>query len=43
VGFGPAARPLPQLPLRVGSDGALEAAGGMSGPVGPAWWGISDT
>jgi ubiquinol-cytochrome c reductase iron-sulfur subunit len=41
VEFGPAGRPLPQLPLRLASDGSLEAAGPMSGPVGPAWWGVS--
>jgi ubiquinol-cytochrome c reductase iron-sulfur subunit len=35
--FGPAGRQLPQLPLRQRSDGTLEAAGPMSGPVGPAW------
>jgi ubiquinol-cytochrome c reductase iron-sulfur subunit len=40
VVFGPAGRPLPQLPLRLAADGTLEAAGPMSGPVGPAWWGI---
>jgi ubiquinol-cytochrome c reductase iron-sulfur subunit len=33
--FGPAGRPLPQLPLRLGSDGTLEAAGTMSDHVGP--------
>jgi ubiquinol-cytochrome c reductase iron-sulfur subunit len=38
--FGPAGRPLPQLPLRVGVGGLLEAAGNFSGPVGPSWWGI---
>ncbi len=38
--FGPAGRPLPQLPLRIADDGTLEAAGAMSGPVGPAWWGL---
>jgi ubiquinol-cytochrome c reductase iron-sulfur subunit len=38
VVFGPAGRPLPQLPLRIES-GALVAAGGFSGPIGPAWWG----
>ncbi len=40
VVFGPAGRSLPQLPLRVLADGALEAAGPMSGPVGPGWWGV---
>ncbi|MFP5320676.1 MAG: ubiquinol-cytochrome c reductase iron-sulfur subunit [Acidimicrobiia bacterium] len=36
---GPADRPLPQLPLSIGPDGLLRAAGGFSGPVGPGWWG----
>lgn len=35
---GPAAWPLPQLPLRVAGDGTIEAAGPLSGPVGPGWW-----
>lgn len=35
---GPAARPLPQLPLEVGPDGVLQAAGGFQQPVGPTWW-----
>jgi len=39
VEFGPAGRPLPQLPLQIDSAGVLRAAGPMSGPVGPAWWG----
>ncbi len=38
--FGPAGRPLPQLPLLVDADGHLRAAGNFSGPVGPAWWGV---
>jgi ubiquinol-cytochrome c reductase iron-sulfur subunit len=38
--FGPAGRPLPQLPLRIGAGGVLEAAGNFSGPVGPSWWGV---
>ncbi|TML62359.1 MAG: ubiquinol-cytochrome c reductase iron-sulfur subunit [Actinobacteria bacterium] len=38
--FGPAGRPLPQLPLFVGPSGELRAAGNLSGPVGPAWWGV---
>ena len=37
--FGPAGRPLPQLPLRIEGD-ALVAAGGLSGRVGPAWGGV---
>jgi len=36
--YGPAARPLPQLPLEVGQDGILRAAGGFTAPVGPAFW-----
>ena len=39
VEFGPAGRPLPQLPLEIDGDGNLRAAGRMSGPVGPSWWG----
>ena len=38
--FGPAGRPLPQLPLRIAADGTLAAAGPFSGPVGPSWWGV---
>jgi ubiquinol-cytochrome c reductase iron-sulfur subunit len=38
--FGPAARPLPQLPLAIDADGNLVAAGGFSGRVGPSWWGV---
>jgi len=40
--FGPAGRPLPQLPLAVGSRGVLRAAGNFSGPVGPSWSGVRD-
>jgi ubiquinol-cytochrome c reductase iron-sulfur subunit len=39
VEFGPAGRPLPQLPLSVDAAGVLRAAGPMSGPVGPSWVG----
>jgi ubiquinol-cytochrome c reductase iron-sulfur subunit len=38
--FGPAGRPLPQLPLMVDPSGELAAAGNFSGPVGPSWWGV---
>jgi ubiquinol-cytochrome c reductase iron-sulfur subunit len=38
--FGPAARALPQLPLTLAPDGALVAAGPLSGSVGPAWWSV---
>jgi ubiquinol-cytochrome c reductase iron-sulfur subunit len=38
--FGPAARPLPQLPLAIRADRTLVAAGPLSGSVGPSWWGV---
>ena len=41
--FGPAGRPLPQLPLEIGGDGTLAAAGGFSGAIGPSWWGVRNT
>jgi ubiquinol-cytochrome c reductase iron-sulfur subunit len=40
VVYGPAGRPLPQLPLLIGRDGGLRAAGTFSGPVGPSFSGI---
>jgi ubiquinol-cytochrome c reductase iron-sulfur subunit len=40
VVFGPAGRPLPQLPLLIDRRGHLRAAGTFSGPVGPSWWGV---
>jgi ubiquinol-cytochrome c reductase iron-sulfur subunit len=40
--FGPAGRPLPQLPLTVDGDGNLRAAGNFSGPVGPSWSGVRE-
>jgi ubiquinol-cytochrome c reductase iron-sulfur subunit len=42
VEFGPAARPLPQLPLRIADDGSLEAAGGFYEPIGPSYGGIRE-
>lgn len=39
VEFGPAGRALPQLPLTIDGTGGLRAAGPLSGPVGPSWWG----
>jgi ubiquinol-cytochrome c reductase iron-sulfur subunit len=36
--IGPAAAPLPQLPLRVDAEGYLVARGDFSEPVGPAFW-----
>jgi ubiquinol-cytochrome c reductase iron-sulfur subunit len=41
--FGPAGRPLPQLPLSIDAQGMLVAAGGYSAPIGPAWWGVRRT
>ncbi|HZD01820.1 MAG TPA: Rieske (2Fe-2S) protein [Actinomycetes bacterium] len=41
--FGPAARPLPQLPLGVDSKGFLFALGDFYEPVGPAFWDRSRT
>ena len=35
---GPATRPLPQLPLEVGTDGFLRAQDDYSEPVGPGFW-----
>lgn len=37
---GPAARPLPQLPLYVDGDGNLRAADGFTEPPGPGFWGM---
>ncbi|GGM65017.1 cytochrome bc1 complex Rieske iron-sulfur subunit [Thermopolyspora flexuosa] len=38
VVFGPAARPLPQLPITVDSEGYLVAQGDFQVPVGPSFW-----
>lgn len=38
VVFGPAARPLPQLPLGVDDEGYLIATDGFQEPVGPSFW-----
>jgi ubiquinol-cytochrome c reductase iron-sulfur subunit len=38
--YGPAGRPLPQLPLEIDSDGNLRAAGNFSARVGPSWWNV---
>ncbi|HET6380086.1 MAG TPA: Rieske (2Fe-2S) protein [candidate division Zixibacteria bacterium] len=39
--FGPAARPLPQLPLEIDDQGYLVAAGEFSAPVGPSFWNLT--
>ncbi|GAA1750901.1 ubiquinol-cytochrome c reductase iron-sulfur subunit [Nonomuraea bangladeshensis] len=36
--FGPAARPLPQLPITVDDQGYLIAKGDFNVPVGPSYW-----
>jgi len=36
--FGPAKRPLPQLPITVDSDGYLVAQSDFHEPVGPSFW-----
>ena len=36
--FGPAARPLPQLPITVDADGYLVAKAPFNEPVGPSFW-----
>jgi ubiquinol-cytochrome c reductase iron-sulfur subunit len=38
--YGPAGRPLPQLPLMIDSNGYLAAAGNYSARVGPSWWNV---
>lgn len=38
--FGPAGRPLPQLPLEVDASRHLRAAGTFDEAVGPSWWGV---
>ncbi len=40
--YGPAGRPLPQLPLMVDGAGYLRAAGNFSGRVGPSWWNVRE-
>lgn len=38
--LGPAARPLPQLPIALAEDGTFVALGDFPEPVGPAFWNI---
>jgi ubiquinol-cytochrome c reductase iron-sulfur subunit len=38
VVFGPAARPLPQLPIAVDDEGYLVAQSDFNEPVGPSYW-----
>lgn len=39
--FGPAARPLPQLPMGVDDEGYLVALGDFPEPVGPSFWNLT--
>jgi ubiquinol-cytochrome c reductase iron-sulfur subunit len=36
--YGPAPRPLPQLPIEIAEDGVLIATGDFPAPVGPSFW-----
>lgn len=36
--YGPAPKPLPQLPIEIGDDGDLRATGDFTDPVGPSFW-----
>jgi ubiquinol-cytochrome c reductase iron-sulfur subunit len=38
VVFGPAKRPLPQLPIAVDTDGYLIATADFDEPIGPSYW-----
>jgi quinol---cytochrome c reductase iron-sulfur subunit len=38
--YGPAPRPLPQLPIEVADDGSLVARGDFTEPVGPSFWNL---
>jgi ubiquinol-cytochrome c reductase iron-sulfur subunit len=42
VVYGPAGRPLPQLPLMIDDEGYLRAAGNFSARVGPSWWNVRE-
>ena len=39
--FGPAGRPLPQLPISIAADGTFTADGDFPEPVGPSFWDIT--
>jgi ubiquinol-cytochrome c reductase iron-sulfur subunit len=41
--YGPAGRPLPQLPLMLDGRRRLRAAGDYSSHPGPSWWGVRRT
>jgi ubiquinol-cytochrome c reductase iron-sulfur subunit len=39
--YGPAPRPLPQLPISIEGDGTIRATGDFPEPVGPSFWDLS--
>ena len=39
--YGPATRPLPQLPLELDADGFLVAGGDFPEPIGPSFWNMT--
>lgn len=41
--FGPAGRPLPQLPIRREADGTFTATADFDAPVGPSFWNIGSS
>jgi ubiquinol-cytochrome c reductase iron-sulfur subunit len=41
--FGPAARPLPQLPMEVDAEGFLVAMSDFPAPIGPSFWDMTHT
>ena len=41
--FGPAARPLPQLPMEIDDEGYLVARADFPEPVGPSFWNLTHT
>jgi ubiquinol-cytochrome c reductase iron-sulfur subunit len=38
--YGPAPKPLPQLPIEIGDDHVLRATGDFTAPVGPSYWNL---
>jgi ubiquinol-cytochrome c reductase iron-sulfur subunit len=38
--YGPAARPLPQLPMRLEADGTFTCLSDFPEPVGPSFWNV---
>jgi ubiquinol-cytochrome c reductase iron-sulfur subunit len=39
--FGPADRPLPQLPIELDAEGYLVAKSDFTEPVGPGFWNLT--